>query len=166
MRPTLAIIGLLRTMERPAAIELGWHYEMSMEDYLDIGTSVVDPETGDLVECEPVVSGSALVLMRQVRLRKSSLAKVRREMVTRTESTAAQKLGSNHPLGTMLLECTGVPILRSYLRPQIKRMFARFDNPRLTSCGMGLPYIGINHWIDFNHNPLGYFWLIEATKDS
>ena len=81
------------TIEMPIAIEVGWHYDMSMEDYLDIGRPVVDPETGDLVECEPVVSGSALVLMRQVRLRKSSLAKVRHEMVTQTESTAAQKLG-------------------------------------------------------------------------
>ena len=75
-------------------IEVGWHYDIPMEDYLDIGRPVVDPDTGRIIECEPVVSGSSLVLMRQVRLRKSSLAKVRHEMVTQTESTAAQKLGS------------------------------------------------------------------------
>ncbi len=80
--------------EPATAIEVGWHYGLSMEEYLDIGRPVPDPDTGDLIECEPVISGSLLVLLRQVRLRKRSLAHVRHEMINQIESTAAQKLGS------------------------------------------------------------------------
>lgn len=75
------------------------------------------------------------------------------------------RLGSDHCLGTMLLECLGVPILKSYTRRQIRSMFSCFDSMRAYPIGMGLP-LGVVRAIDGGRNPLGALWLIEATKAS
>jgi SAM-dependent methyltransferase len=81
---------------------------------------------------------------------------------------ACARLGSDHALGTMLLECLGVPILKSYTRGQITRMFAAFDEVRIAPIGMGLPSAlvpaGWLRRIDRGPNPFGALWLIEACK--
>ncbi len=71
--------------------------------------------------------------------------------------------GSDHFLGTMLLECLGVPILKSYTRAQIGRMFGRFDSACAYPIGMGLP-LGIGRAVDTGGNPLGALWMVEAEK--
>jgi SAM-dependent methyltransferase len=75
----------------------------------------------------------------------------------------AGRLGSDHFLGTMLLECLGVPILKSYTRGQIGRLFGRFQSIRVYPIGMGLP-LGLVQGIDRGRNPLGALWMIEAEK--
>ena len=76
----------------------------------------------------------------------------------------ARRLGSNHFLGTMLLECAGVPVMRAYTRAGIRRLFRQFDVREIEPLGMGFPFLGINHWIDKGRNPLGAFWLVVAAK--
>lgn len=73
------------------------------------------------------------------------------------------RLGSNHCLGTMLLECLGVPILKSYTRGEIRRMFSRFDDVSIRPIGIGLA-LGPLRSLDRGANPLGALWLVEAHK--
>lgn len=75
-----------------------------------------------------------------------------------------RRLGSNHFLGTMLLECTGVPILRAYTYQQIRKLFECFAAVQIKPVGMGLPYFGLNNYFDKGHNILGSLWLIKASK--
>ena len=75
-----------------------------------------------------------------------------------------RRLGSNHFLGTMLLECLGVPILYSYTRNQARKMFGRFGSVDIRPVGMGMP-LGMGRWIDRGTNLLGALWLIEAVKN-
>jgi SAM-dependent methyltransferase len=86
----------------------------------------------------------------------------------RTLYRACARFGSNHALGTMLLECLGVPILKSYTRRQIARRFGAFDEVRITPVGMGLPSAlvpaPVLRAIDRGTNPFGTLWLIEARK--
>lgn len=77
--------------------------------------------------------------------------------------TLAGRLGSDHALGTMLLECVGVPILRSYTRGQLHRLFGRFTDIRVEPLGIGLP-LGPLRRLDEGPHPLGALWLIEARK--
>jgi len=74
-----------------------------------------------------------------------------------------RRLGSNHSLGTMLLEGLGVPILRSYTKTQLRRMFDRFILIQIHPIGMGLPW-GFNPHFDKRANPFGALWLIKVTK--
>jgi SAM-dependent methyltransferase len=86
----------------------------------------------------------------------------------RTLYRACARLGSDHAMGTMLLECLGVPLLKSYTRGQIVRMFAAFDDVRISPVGMGLPSVivpaRVLRRIDRGPNPFGTLWLIEARK--
>ncbi|PIR00667.1 MAG: hypothetical protein COV66_05195 [Nitrospinae bacterium CG11_big_fil_rev_8_21_14_0_20_45_15] len=76
-----------------------------------------------------------------------------------------RKFGSNHSLGTMLLEGIGVPIMSSYTLSQIKKMFKNFEIIEVQSKGLGLPFFNsINKWFDKGSNPLGLFWFIKAKK--
>ena len=68
-------------------------------------------------------------------------------------------------LGTVLLEGTGVPILKSYTRRGIEKLLQDFDICRLEKFGLGLPTAGMNTALDrLQKNPLGYFWYIEIAK--
>lgn len=77
---------------------------------------------------------------------------------------ASKKLGTEHFLGTMLHECFGVPILRSYSKKGIAGLFRHFCVEYVKPIGMGLPNIGINKLVDRGYNPLGAEWLIKARK--
>jgi SAM-dependent methyltransferase len=67
-------------------------------------------------------------------------------------------------LGTMVLECLGVPIMRSYTKSQIRRLFGAFQIRSIVPVGMGFPFLGFNHLVDKGKNPLGAEWLVVATK--
>lgn len=75
----------------------------------------------------------------------------------------SRKLGSDHVLGTMLLECFGVPILNSYRRRQVADLFHRFDNVTIDPVGMGFSF-RIAQRFDAGFNPLGAQWLVVARK--
>jgi SAM-dependent methyltransferase len=75
------------------------------------------------------------------------------------------QLGSNHFLGTMLLECLGVPILCSYTKGRVREMFGRFESVTIHPVGFGLP-LALSRWMDRGTNPLGTLWLIKATKNA
>lgn len=75
----------------------------------------------------------------------------------------AGRLGSDHFLGTMLLECLGVPILRSYTRSQILKLFGEFQSVQVYPIGMGIP-LGLVRAVDRGRNALGALWMIEAVK--
>lgn len=71
----------------------------------------------------------------------------------------------NEAFGTMLHECFGVPILRSYTRGGIRDLFAEFSSAQFTAYCVGLPPVRLFRWLDFlRTNPLGYLWLAEAHK--
>jgi SAM-dependent methyltransferase len=68
-------------------------------------------------------------------------------------------------VGTMIYECFGVPILRSYTRAGMRNLFADFSALRLTAYSVGLPPAAALAALDrMRSNPLGYLWLAEATK--
>jgi SAM-dependent methyltransferase len=68
-------------------------------------------------------------------------------------------------LGTMVYECFGVPILRSYTRGAMLRLFRGFSFVRLTAHGTNFPPRALSERLDrLQTNPLGYLWLAEARK--
>ncbi len=76
-----------------------------------------------------------------------------------------RRFGSNHSLGTMILEGIGVPIMSSYTRSQIKKMFENFEIIEIQSKGLGLPVFNtLNKWFDKGSNCLGLFWFVTAKK--
>ncbi len=72
--------------------------------------------------------------------------------------------GPDRFLGTMLLECLGVPILRSFTSSQVRRMFGGFHSARISPTGMGIPSFGIARRHHTGPNLLGTQWLIVAVK--
>lgn len=67
--------------------------------------------------------------------------------------------------GTAFHECFGVPILRSYTRSEIERMFSDFEVKEFRSVGSGLPpAIGWANRLPWLNGKLGYFWEIKVTK--
>lgn len=72
--------------------------------------------------------------------------------------------GPRRFLGTMLLECLGVPILRSFTSSQVRRMFSRFNSARISATGMGIPSFGIARGSHSGAHILGTQWLIVAVK--
>lgn len=88
------------------------------------------------------------------------------DAVTRREAVLygwSRKLGSDHALGTMLLECLGVPILNCYSRRQVAGLFSRFGNVTIDPVGMGFSF-RITRRFDAGFNPLGAQWLVVARK--
>ncbi len=91
------------------------------------------------------------------------------DAVLRTERVlyrAARATGlQGGPFGTMIYECFGVPILRSYTRRSMQALFGNFSSVRLRAYGVGLPPAGAFGALDcLPSNPLGYLWLAEAKK--
>lgn len=72
--------------------------------------------------------------------------------------------GPRRFLGTMLLECLGVPILRSFTSSQVRRMFGEFHSARISPTGMGIPSFGIARRVRRAAHLLGTQWLIVAVK--
>ncbi len=68
-------------------------------------------------------------------------------------------------IGTALLECFGVPVLRSYTRPQMVQLFADFEIRELAACGRNLPS-RLTFRNDFGNDQarLGVFYFIDAQK--
>ena len=76
-----------------------------------------------------------------------------------------KKFGSNHRFGTMILECFGVPILRSYTKGQIREMFLRFQDMEIGVSGIGIPGADINRMLDnYGRRFLGTLWQITCKK--
>jgi SAM-dependent methyltransferase len=76
------------------------------------------------------------------------------------------RAGSDHIFGTMLLECVGTPLLRSYTRGQVRRLFSGFDSVQIRPVGIGVPTFGLRPILDSEAGVLGAQWLIVATKGS
>jgi ubiquinone/menaquinone biosynthesis C-methylase UbiE len=68
-------------------------------------------------------------------------------------------------LGTMLVEAFGVPVMRSYSKRGIKRLFSQFAEVDILACGYNWPF-------DANYkrrnadgrNPIGNFFFVTAKK--
>jgi ubiquinone/menaquinone biosynthesis C-methylase UbiE len=68
-------------------------------------------------------------------------------------------------LGTAIYECFGVPILRSYTRRGMRRLFGDFRSIRLTARSVGVPPAALSRRLDrLQVNPLGYIWVAELEK--
>lgn len=75
---------------------------------------------------------------------------------------SVRALGTNHRLGTMLIECVGVPVLRSYRRARVERLFAAFESVSIEPVGVGLPMV--NRLVEPASPVFGSYWLVEARK--
>ena len=79
--------------------------------------------------------------------------------------TALSKYGTRHRFGTMFLECFGVPILRSYTKQGLDRLFSGFKNIEIYKSGMGLPIAGVNKKMDaFLNGIFGTMWIVKCKK--
>ncbi|MDD5194047.1 MAG: methyltransferase domain-containing protein [Candidatus Omnitrophica bacterium] len=74
-----------------------------------------------------------------------------------------KRIGTNHFLGTMLLECVGVPVLRSYTASEIKQLFRKFSSIEVRAVGIGLFFLKFDRYVKIT-NLLGAQWLIRAVK--
>ena len=75
------------------------------------------------------------------------------------------KFGSNHSFGTMILECFGVPIFKSYTKGQIREMFSIFQDLEIGVSGIGIPGTDINKMLDnYGNRFLGTMWQIICKK--
>jgi hypothetical protein len=76
-----------------------------------------------------------------------------------------KKFGSDHRLGTMILECFGVPILRSYTKSQIRKKFSIFQDIEVGVSGIGIPGADINRMLDnYGNRFFGTMWQIICKK--
>jgi ubiquinone/menaquinone biosynthesis C-methylase UbiE len=76
-----------------------------------------------------------------------------------------QKIGSDHRFGTMMLECFGVPIFKSYTKGQIREMFSIFQDMEIGVSGIGIPGADINRMLDnYGNRFLGTMWQIICVK--
>ena len=64
-------------------------------------------------------------------------------------------------LGTMLLECFGVPWMNWYTRNDLEHMFRNFQIESIEPFGFNFPTFGK---VTSGRNPFGYFYKIEARK--
>lgn len=86
------------------------------------------------------------------------------DFFTRKERTLYHLFKGNYlpdSLGTMLLECFGVPYMYCYTQKELEQMFKNFEHINIRKVGYNLPNIrpggdGENFW--------GWFWIIEAKK--
>jgi ubiquinone/menaquinone biosynthesis C-methylase UbiE len=73
--------------------------------------------------------------------------------------------GSNDRFGTMILECFGVPIIRSYTKSQIRKMFSIFQDLEIGVSGIGIPGTDINKMLEnYSNRFLGTMWQIICKK--
>ena len=76
-----------------------------------------------------------------------------------------KKFGSDHRFGTMMLECFGVPIFKSYTKGQIREMFSIFQDMEIGVSGIGIPGADINRMLDnYGNRFLGTMWQIIYVK--
>ncbi len=68
---------------------------------------------------------------------------------------------SNRPFGTMFHECFGVPYLKWYNRAEITTLFGDFGALEAIAIGANLGRLAGSA---VRPSPLGYFWVVEATK--
>ena len=64
-------------------------------------------------------------------------------------------------LGTMILECFGVPYMKWYGKNSLKNMFSDFNLLSLEPMGGNIPWISRK---EHGQNMFGYFWAIEIQK--
>jgi SAM-dependent methyltransferase len=77
----------------------------------------------------------------------------------------ARRVHMPESFGTAVYECFGVPILRSYTRSAMVRLFSDFSTVKLTCHGIGLPPLGINSHLEAHAaSVFGYLWLAEVVK--
>jgi len=67
----------------------------------------------------------------------------------------------NRPFGTMFHECFGVPYMKWYNRAEVTTLFADFDALDAIAIGANLGRLAGSA---VRPSPLGYFWVVEATK--
>jgi len=73
-----------------------------------------------------------------------------------------KRVGSpNQSFGTMFHECFGVPYMKWYNRAEISALFADFGAVKAFSIGANLGGLAGGA---VRPSPLGYFWVVEATK--
>ncbi len=78
-------------------------------------------------------------------------------------ASRSTKLGER--AGTAVYECFGVPILRSYTLKRLRALFRDFSILNITVHGSGLKWADVGLHLERRaSNPLGYLWLVEATK--
>ena len=68
----------------------------------------------------------------------------------------------NNFLGTMLLECFGVPILDSISAKEIEKYFSDFSSVKYHSCGKNFPFNNKRNTGEFNR--FGVFYKIDLIK--
>lgn len=72
---------------------------------------------------------------------------------------------SSRRFGTMMLECFGVPILKSYTRGQLKGMFSGFSEAEISLPGKGISETGANHFFaGWHKRSLCTVWQIRCEK--
>jgi SAM-dependent methyltransferase len=68
-------------------------------------------------------------------------------------------------LGTMLVEGIGVPVLKSYRRGEIERLFAKFSSLDIRPVGNGFRLFGLSAALDgVSRSVFGAQWLVVARK--
>jgi ubiquinone/menaquinone biosynthesis C-methylase UbiE len=76
-----------------------------------------------------------------------------------------KRFGSDHRFGTMILECFGAPILRSYTQSRITEMFSIFSEVEIGFSGTGIPGTNINRvFDDYTGRFFGTMWQIVCKK--
>jgi SAM-dependent methyltransferase len=73
----------------------------------------------------------------------------------------SNKSSSSRSFGTMFHECFGVPYMKWYSRAELNDLFADFDVTYMMAIGANLGHIVRPVG---KPSPIGYFWVIEATK--
>lgn len=116
--------------------------------------------------------GRAYVTMYRTAAPKVLIAKTLRNIQSSLDQILGTKqciyrmiLGRHAPFlfGTMLLECFGVPYLKSYSRSQIVDLFGDFEVETLTPVGFNLPYFLRVGQVRIPYI-YGYMWGVVARK--
>jgi len=80
------------------------------------------------------------------------------------DEKAGGKSGVSQHLGTMLRECFGAPVLKSYTCREIRELFRGFDIRSITAVGAGVPAIGGVSVSGRRTTVLGSYWLVRVEK--
>lgn len=89
------------------------------------------------------------------------------DLLTNKERSIYTYLKGRHgeaTLGTMLLECFGVPVLESYSAGQMRTLFSKFDIQRLRAVGNVFPSPLSRVEGKAAQNLLGVYWRIDCRK--
>lgn len=115
-------------------------------------------------------NGKAYIAIYRKWSLKVSAAKLLRGLQTvidslvRTDRFFYHRLFGRHAekqVGTMFLECFGVPYMNWYSQAEMKRLFSRFHIIDLRRIGYNIPRSNPKGHVN---DILGYFWLIEIQK--